>query len=337
MNQTRVTVVTVTYGNRWEFLSQVVSAVMKDDHVTKLVIVDNGSKNKKELEDSAKEYGDRIVVLRQENNTGSAGGFAIGLDYARNIDCDYIFTLDDDNVPEAGAIAKFLEIKKTLLGDKIVLCGNRSSLPGSQRYFHLPPLKDPTPRGTFFEIFSLEKFTHFFAMLLGIRVNREAHGEFTPVTPNEGFIYGGSFMPIQAVREAPLPDASLVLYGDDIEYSWGITRLGYKSYVCASPHIYDVDSSFGESHIFGLFNPQTHPFKVYYRIRNMVRISVRNTRQWQITLFFSIIIWSLGLCLLGLFKYGISKTFFKRVKLVTQAIYGGYFVNAKIPHEARLP
>ena len=31
-----------------------------------------------------------------------------------------------------------------------------------------------------------------------------------------------------AVREAPLPDASLILYGDDIEYSWGIKKLGYE-------------------------------------------------------------------------------------------------------------
>ena len=79
MNKIKVTVVTIMFGNRWKFLSQTIAAAMKDSHITKMVIVDNGSQNKKEIEEGTKQYGDRIVILRQEKNLGSAGGFAAGL------------------------------------------------------------------------------------------------------------------------------------------------------------------------------------------------------------------------------------------------------------------
>ena len=79
MQTPRITVITVTYGKRWKFLSQLVNSVMRDPYVTKLIIVDNGSKNKKEIEDGVKEYGEKVSILRQESNLGSAGGFAIGV------------------------------------------------------------------------------------------------------------------------------------------------------------------------------------------------------------------------------------------------------------------
>jgi len=335
MSNTKVAVVTVTYGKRWDFLSQVINAVINDVHVVKFIIVDNGSRNQKEIEDGVKIYGEKVLIIRHDKNLGSAGGFHAGLKAVRDIDCDFVFLLDDDNVPEVGAIDRFLDIKNNLLKeDKVVIMGNRVDLSGSQEYFYKPSLRDLNPKGTFFEVFSFDKLINFIKLIIGINSKK---GPFLPIIPTVGFIYGGAFLPIQAVREASLPDKSLVLYGDDIAYSWGVKKAGYKSYISTSPVIHDVDSSFGDSHIFGLFNPETHPFKVYYRIRNMVRISIENSPQWKITLFFSIFIWTAGLCILGIFKYGITQKYLERVKLIVEAVYGGYVKNAKIPDGAELP
>lgn len=336
MPNTKVAVVTVTYGKRWDFLFQVINAVINDNHVVKFIIVDNGSKNQKEIEDGVKDFGEKVMIIRHDKNLGSAGGFYAGLKTVRDIDCDYVFLLDDDNVPEVGAIDRFLDIKNNFLkGDKIVLMGNRVDLSGSQEYFYKPSLTNFNSKETFFEVFSFGKVTNFIKLIIGI--NNKNKGPFLPIIPSVGFIYGGSLLPIQAVRDAPLPDKSLVLYGDDIAYSWGVKKAGYRSYVSTLPIIHDVDSSFGDSHIFGLFNPDTHPFKVYYRIRNMVRISRENSPQWKITLFLSIFIWIIGLCILGIFKYGITKKYLERVKLVWEAVYGGYIKNAKVPKGAELP
>lgn len=335
----RTVVLTVTYGDRWKFLSQVVEATMKDHHVTTFVIVDNGSKNKEEIENAAKVYGDRIVVLRFENNLGSAGGFAAGLTYVQGLDCDYLLMLDDDNIPEEGAIEKFMEMRKKIGDEKIVVVGNRVNIPGNENIFNATNKAAVEPKGTFFETISLEKIFNFFRLATGKVKHIDGEiGKPLDFISNESFVYGGAFIPIEAVRRAPLPDAKLFLYGDDIEYSWGIKRLGYNSYVCSSPKIYDIEMSFGnESQTVGLFNPATASFRVYYRIRNMVRISVRNTKQFQIVLFINILVWVLGLSVLGLITYGVSKDYFKRFIFILRAVYGGYVENARIPDEAKLP
>jgi GT2 family glycosyltransferase len=335
----RVAVVTVTYGNRWRYLSQTLDSVLHDPHVCKIVIVDNGSTNKEAIEHYAHEYAGRIDVLRSEKNLGSAGGFAKGIEHVRTVDCEYVLMLDDDNVPEDGAIGTFLEQKKKFENPHVVLVGNRLNIPGNEAVFYSNETKPSTPRGTFFEIFSWKKIQHFFSLIAGnelkkksVRTSPRAH------IANESFVYGGAFVPIDAIRRAPLPDRELVLYGDDIEYSWGIKRLGYESYVCFSPKIHDVDMSFGEgSQVAGLFGQNVALFKVYFRIRNMIRISIRNTDQHQAVLFLSIILWLIGLLCIGLARYGFNRNFFNKLRIILSALYGGYVTKAAIPQAARIP
>lgn len=326
----KVTAVTVMYGDRWKFLSQVVSAVMKDDNITTLVIVDNGSAVKGQIKEGVKQYGDRVVVIETGRNLGSAGGFAKGVEYARNTNCDFVFLLDDDSVPEDNFVSKFMNILKLFPDKKVVLSASRHNVLDNKEYFYKPSILDDTPRGTFFEVFSFKKVIHFLTLLFAHKKKRSKRGPFIPVIPTEGFIYGGTFLPVDAVRNAVLPDASLFLYGDDVEYSWNVKKLGYKSYLCDTPRMHDVDMTFGTSgsHIFGQFNGQTAPFKVYYRLRNMVRLSRKHSKQSKIILFLNVMVWLLGLFILGLIKNGPTKTYFGRVVLMFKAVYVGYYPNS---------
>lgn len=325
----RVTAVTIMYGDRWKFLHQVLIAVMRDPYITKFIIVDNGSKNKEEIENGVKEYGDRVQVVRHERNLGSAGGFASALEHARATECDYVLILDDDSVPEEGTIMSFMEIIRLLPDRKVVLSGSRDNVLANKEHFYKPSIPDDKPRGTFFEVFSLKKFIHFIK-LFDPRKKKAKRGPFIPIIPTEGFIYGGAFLPIEAVREAPLPDASLFLYGDDIEYSWNVKKLGYETYLCSKPRLYDVDLTFGEnsSHIFGQFEKSTLPFKVYFRIRNMVRLSRKHTKQSKPALFLNIFFWMLGLYMLGFFRFGLTATYWSRLVLMTKAVIAGYYPHS---------
>jgi GT2 family glycosyltransferase len=327
----RVTAVTIMFGDRWKFLTQVVSAAMKDPHITKLIIVDNGSKNKDEIVNGTKEYGDRVHVERVEKNLGSAGGFNLALSLARHTDCDFVYMLDDDSVPEDGSITSFMEILRLFPDQKVVLSGSRYNVLSNREYFFKPSIPDDSARGTFFEVFSLNKVLHFLKLLF-IGKDSDKRGPFIPIVPTEGFIYGGAFIPIDAVRKADLPDPSLFLYGDDIEYSWNVKKLGYSSYLCTLPRLYDVDLTFGanSSHIFGQFDPATAPFRIYYRLRNMVRLSRKHSKQGEAILFLNIFFWTLGLFILGLYKYGPTANYFKRIKLMTQAVYAGYYPHSKL-------
>lgn len=335
---TRVAVVTIMFGDRWKFLSQVVTAIMRDSHVVTMVIVDNGSKNSEEISRGVEQYGDRIVVLKQKKNLGSAGGFAVGLSYVRTVDCDFVFILDDDSVPEDDAIEQFLEIRKLFPNKKVVISGNRLDIPGNSDFFYQPIIKNTTAKQTFFDVLSFSKIKHFLYLALFKKNKNTRKRPFVPIVPNESFVYGGAFIPIEAVREAPLPDKSLFLYGDDMEYSWGIKKLGYDSYVCSSPKIHDLDLTFGGSPLFGIFDPKTTQlFKIYFRIRNMVLLSVRHSYQSKSVLFLNIVVWVIGLFILGLLKFGLTKVFFYRVKLILQAVRGGYYPQYGPPKGAELP
>lgn len=329
-----VIAVTVTYGDRWEFLSRVIDAVINDSHLARFIIVDNGSKNREEIEKVQRTYPDKIEVIRTENNVGSAGGFAIGLARARDMSCDFVLMLDDDNVLEPDALQTYIRNYNYIEG-KRVISGFRKDIQDAS-IFETLPSREPFKK-TFFDVWNVRKFGLFISRLFRYKQQLVYMG-FAPIVPTRGFVYGGSFLPIEAVREAPLPDKELVLYGDDVEYSWGILGAGFASYLCNSPIIHDVDMSFEEGdHILGLFNPKTRPFKVYYRIRNMVRISLRNSKQTKFGLHTSVAIWILGLFILGIVKYGFTRNTIGRIRLVIQAVYGGYVAHARVPAAAHLP
>lgn len=328
----KVTAVTIIFGDRWKFLTQVVTAAMKDPHITKLIIVDNGSSNKEEITNGTKEYGDRVEIIREEKNLGSAGGFHVALARARETDCDFVFMLDDDSVPEDGAITSFMEIMRLFPDQKVVLSGSRFNVLENKEYFYKQSIPDDKPHYTFFEVFSFKKLKYFFKLFFWKRKRQIKRGPFIPIIPTEGFVYGGAFIPIDAVRKATLPDKKLFLYGDDLEFSWNVKNLGYSTYLCTIPRLYDVDLTFGanNSHIFGQFDPKTSPLRVYFRIRNMVRLSRKHSRQWGVMLFLNVFFWMLGLFILGLYEYGPTKNYVSRVWLMLKAVYAGYFPKSSI-------
>ena len=206
-----------------------------------------------------------------------------------------------------------------------------------QEKFYQLSLKKPSATGTFFEVFSASKFVNFLNLLNQKKAGDNKPSPFIPIIPVAAFVYGGSFIPMQAVRETALPDASLFLYGDDIEYAWAIKKSGYDAYLCASPLMYDVDLTFGEgSHIFGLFEGKTLPFKVFYRVRNMVRISRKHSSQSAPVLFINMFVWILGLYILGFLRFGPTKVYFSRAKLIAQAVMAGFSKSSKVPKEAMI-
>lgn len=337
MNTAKVTIVTVVYGSRWPFLKQVAEACLSDVQVKTFIIVDNGCHDTLLMDEYASAYKDRVIVLRQEKNIGYSGAISKGLTYARETDCDFVFVLDDDSVPEEGAIAHFLDNLR-LLGDrKVILVGNRVDVPGNKDIFTTRPLQDAPPRGTLFEVFSFRKLVNAFNLLLGKKPRTDY--PFIPVVPTEAFVTGGTFLPIEVVRTVEVPDASMFIYGEDLDYAWRIRRLGYQSYACARPIIHDIDMTFPNygDHIFGLFNPNTPAYKVYYRMRNAVRISRRHSYQSSFVLSLNVAVWYIGLCIIGLIKWGPSKAYGKRAWLVLQALWTGFFPDTAVPKDVVIP
>lgn len=311
---------------------------MSDTKVKTFVIVDNGCVDSKAMDQYASSYGNRIVILRQEKNLGYSPAIVKALEYAKNTECDYVFVLDDDSVPEPNSIDCFLDTLKLFPDNKVVLVGNRIDVPGNPLIFHRKPLTYIKPKGTLFDVFSMKALGNLARILF--RRSRPANYPFIPIVPLEAFVTGGSFVPIDAIRKAPLPDASLFIYGEDLEYSWRILRMGYRCYAVARPIIHDIDLTFQPnegSHITGLFEPETPAYKVYYRMRNAVIISRRNTVQWQTTLVLNVTVWFVGLCFVGLIKVGPTPTYFNRIGLIGRALLTGFFPDIPFPNSVKKP
>ncbi|MEZ4103677.1 MAG: glycosyltransferase family 2 protein [Candidatus Paceibacterota bacterium] len=333
----KVTVITVVYGTRWPLLKQVADACLSDSQVITFVIVDNGCKDAEAMDEYVRQHGERVVILRQEKNIGYSGAINKGIVYAQETDCDFVFVLDDDSVPEEGAIDHFVTNLQFFKDRKVILVGNRVNVPGNKDIFTSRPLQDKPPRGTLFEVFSFRKLINAFKLILGIKPSTK--NPFIPIVPTEAFVTGGTFLPIEVVREVEPPDASMFIYGEDLDYAWRIRKLGYQSYACARPIITDIDMTFPSYgyHIFGLFDPDTPTYKVYYRMRNAVRISKRHTDQWLIVLILNVVVWYVGLCLIGLIKWGPSRTYLGRAWLIARALYTGFVPETPMPKSVVTP
>ena len=100
--------VTVTYGNRFHLLKQVIDSALAEG-ISKVIVVDNNSvtQSREKLKEYEKGLNGKIKVLYLDDNYGSAGGFKRGLEEAYNHkECEYILVLDDDNLLEEGSFVK---------------------------------------------------------------------------------------------------------------------------------------------------------------------------------------------------------------------------------------
>ena len=96
--------VTVTYGDRAKYLTQVIASLI-DQGVDTIVIVSNGSESNSLAQiRELTHIHSCIALLDLGENTGSANGFSKGIAYAYDHGADFIWLLDDDNKPEKGAL-----------------------------------------------------------------------------------------------------------------------------------------------------------------------------------------------------------------------------------------
>ena len=276
-----ICVLIVTYGNRFNYLKQVVEACLSEG-IKKIFIIDNNSEKesrKKLMEFESKS--NRIEVVYLEKNIGSAGGYKIALEKARECnDCEYILLLDDDNLPESEWVQKLryywdkLEIKnknkntalcffredKALLkqalqkNDALLIIGRKNNFMGV--HFIDIPLK------IFKRVFAFSQAKH------NIDVEK-TNMLLIPVAP-----YGGLFFHKQLLENIPLPDENFFVYADDYHFSYKIPEI----YLIPDLKIKDLEKSFHEKR--GFFSTRVFNAKnvdqIYFMSRNNIIFQIKN-------------------------------------------------------------
>lgn len=277
-NEYRVCIVTVTYGDRQRFLSQVIDRSLSFAQVTNVAVVNNASVHPIAATDK------RVTILNNTENEGSAGGYHQGIKYAfEQLQCDFIWLLDDDNLPEQDALDGLLSQWDKIQGEddkKALFCLR------DDRKTHVNIARGANPMQYYlvpdnFLGFSL--FRIFKNQWRKLRGKRAVSGEYRERVTMPYVPYGGLLMHKQLVAAIGYPNADMYLYVDDSEYSFRITQHGGVIWMIPACRITDIDKSQGINYQKRPFHSQLldeWSFRTYYHIRNRIyfysRVAIRN-------------------------------------------------------------
>lgn len=324
----RITVVTVTYGERARFVTRLLER-LRTLNIGRVVVVDNASApaSAAALAAQAAAVPPAIALLRQPENLGSAGGYGAGLEAAaRENPGGWVWLLDDDNLPEPAALGELVAVWNryaTEPGDEhLALLSLRPDRPYLRRAAAGIALDRAYPRPSSFLGFDWRDLP----AKLRARLRPTAARSETAATREAVAIpygpYGGLFFRLAALRRIGLPDARYFLYGDDNEYTLRWTARGGRLLLVPASVIADQESSWSVERpaaaSFARLLQGGTDARVYYAVRNQVANERRHRvrRHWLYLL-------NRGGYLTGLTAWGLLRGGVARLPLICRAVRDG--------------
>src|SRR5687767_9589583 len=236
--------VIVTYGDRFHLLSQVIDALYNEG-TDQIIIIDNGSSAG--TQSGIQKYSANILAYRFEENKGTSLGFKTGIEKAMETECEFIWLLDDDTVPETNSLARLKNFWGGLSHSgkekNTALCAFRKDRPNFVKAITKNDPNEMLPLKNNFAGFHIKN------LFTNIR-ERVGPGRVNPPGPAEDVIrinaalYGGLFFHKLLIEEAGLPDLSYFLYVDDFDFTYRMTRTGTTIWLVTGSVIHDLENSF---------------------------------------------------------------------------------------------
>jgi len=276
----RTCAVSVTYGDRAKLVRQMVESVMKEGAAC-IILVDNASSQatKEELTRLQRELGDKLHVVTEPSNLGSAGGYKEGLQKAMSLKgLDYFLLIDDDTILAEGALKSLIEAylfyrKKYEKGkDEFAVTGFRSA----RRYFGR--ISIPSVRSCLFIPNNFRGFhvLNFLPTPLKRRTSwyRRMMEDCLSYAP-----YGGTLFHRSLIDRIGYPDERFYLYSDDHEFTRRIVQEceGIIRLVVESELIEKEPSCYNTNHSKYQKNHQNGYEMLYYAYRNRAYLDARVT------------------------------------------------------------
>ena len=238
-------IVVVTY-NRKEFLVKCLEAILQQNYAyEKIILVDNAStdgtidylESKKLLNHS------KLILLRQTENTGGAGGFSAGMHCAFKYGADYVWMMDDDALPHSTALEQLM--------------------------------KHATPNHIYGSLAVNGEDTAWTTTLLPESKNVDFKNQVPELAEVQSLPFLGYLTSKEVFNKLGLPDTSYFIAADDVEYCLRAQRAGFKTYICGQSYIEHPKSDRYPFNLFGkkLICLKLVPWKRYYDTRNRLLIA----------------------------------------------------------------
>jgi GT2 family glycosyltransferase len=260
----KVVGIIVTYANRYKHVQKVISALLCQG-VYRIIIVNNNSaiESFNYYENISKN--DKILIINLKKNTGTAFAFNRGIEKAlEDNESEFIWLLDDDNLPSKNALNEVQKEYKNLGGYKLIIAPVRKD-----KEIYRKAVVENLPYLTLGSknIFRAFNIADFF-----IKQNRLINNERT-CGEVHALPYGGMFFHKSILSGKDLLNEDYVLYSDDTEFCCRHRGYGGKIYCLLTCYIDDLEESW-YANSFAPYNFATSKslIKEYYIIRNRIAI-----------------------------------------------------------------
>lgn len=303
----RKTAAVIVTCNRLTMLKTVLKHTLAQNF-TAIVVVNNAS------QDSTKEWLEnltdtRLHCLHETVNSGGAGGFARGMDYAAHkTDCEWIVCFDDDAWPQTNALNNFQSLSLS------------SSVGGvaAAVYFPNGTVCDMNRPGLnpFKKIQSITRLLKEHKNTFAIDPAAYKENKLLPVDYSS---FVGFFVRSELVRGSlGLPQTDLFIYADDSLYTWKLRCLGWQIVFVPNIRFYhDCSTTADFTH---------NQWKLYYLTRNRI-IFYNRIAGWLFPLF-------TPLLLLSIFKLYWKNRIIPRIhKIILTAIKDGFRRDTTRKHQ----
>jgi GT2 family glycosyltransferase len=235
--QPRVTAVVVTYNRRELLLESLAAVHAQTRSPDAVIVVDNASTD--DTAAAVRKHHPPVQLAELARNTGGAGGFAYGMALALAGGADLIWLLDDDTVPEPGALRAMLEARGHRAAQPPVLIASRVVWTDGRAH----PMNTPRPKP-------------FMST-----AERQAAGE-AGCMPIRSASFVSILVDAEACRRRGLPQAGYFLWNDDFEFTTRLLR-GGAGWLCPASVAVHKTATFGST------DADPGP-RFFYEVRNKV-------------------------------------------------------------------
>ena len=245
----KIAVVVVTY-NRKALLERSLAALIgQTQKPDRIIVVDNASSDG--TIDMLRKNGwlarDDIELLRLQDNTGGAGGFAAGIAHASAMSFDWIWIMDDDAIAQADALETLLDqpLDQSNVYGSVAVFGDKLSWP-------MLPLVDGRKKERIYDVADLPPSVEvLFIPFLGLLVSSAMVSEIGP------------------------PDGGFFIAADDVDYCLRARRHGARIILISSSRIeHPASESYQLRFPWGSFHAlRLTPWKRYYDVRNRLFVA----------------------------------------------------------------
>lgn len=292
-------ILVVTF-NRKELLLQCLQALStQTQQPSKILIVDNASTDGtiETLQQNGWLEQPNIQLIALKENTGGAGGFATGMQYAFEQGADYVWMMDDDAMPHPTALEEIMQ--------------------------------HATPEHIYGSLAVNRQDTAWATTLLAANKTVHLKNQIPELAEVQSLPFLGFLTSKEIYQNIGLPDDSYFIAADDTEYCMRAQRAGHKVFICGRSQIEHPKSERYESHILGkkINYLNLVPWKRYYDTRNRLLIAKKYYGFKLYTQTIPSLIFRLIIALRS------EKNRLKQLKAFFAGFYDGVFCNTGKRHD----